>query len=92
MNCDRCEFNPGCSIRKAHEDGTANVSCDVDLWLQERVRTNERKLKRECSNAEKVVCPMCGETFPTEDELILVNVDGISMGVCAECATEIELR
>jgi ribosome-binding protein aMBF1 (putative translation factor) len=35
---------------------------------------------------------MCGETFPTEDELILVEVDGISMGVCAECATEIELR
>ena len=87
MNCDSCEFNPGCSIRKAHEDGTANVSCNVDLWLQERVRAEERKLKRKC-----FICPMCGEVMPAEDELILVNVDGISMGVCAECATEIELR
>lgn len=31
MICDRCEFYHGCSIRKAHDDGTAVFSCGIDF-------------------------------------------------------------
>lgn len=31
MNCDHCEFRHGCSIRKAHDDGTAVFSCGIDF-------------------------------------------------------------
>lgn len=31
MNCDHCESRHGCSIRKAHDDGTAVFSCGIDF-------------------------------------------------------------
>ena len=31
MNCDHCEFRHGCSIRKAHDDGTSVFSCGIDF-------------------------------------------------------------
>ena len=31
MNCDHCESRHGCSIRKAHDDGTAAFSCGIDF-------------------------------------------------------------
>lgn len=31
MDCNRCEFFQGCSIRKAHDDGTAVFTCGLDF-------------------------------------------------------------